>query len=46
MRGPHDVGGLPEGPVETHAHDMTFWEKQIDAVRGVIAAKGLIRIPR
>ena len=43
MRGPHDVGGLPAGPVETHAHDMSIWEKQIDAVRGVIAAKGLIK---
>jgi hypothetical protein len=44
MRGPHDVGGLPAGPVETHAHDMSFWEKQIDAVRGVVSAKGIIRV--
>ena len=44
MRGPHDIGGLPAGPVEPHAHDMTFWEKQIDAVRGVVAAKGLIKV--
>ena len=43
MRGPHDVGGLPAGPVDTAAHDMSFWEKQIDAVRGAIAAKGLIK---
>ena len=43
MRGPHDVGGLPAGPVEPHAHDLSLWEKQIDAVRGVIAAKGLIK---
>lgn len=32
MRGPHDMGGLPAGPIDTTAHDMTFWEKQIDAI--------------
>ena len=32
MRGPHDIGGLPAGPVDTSPHDMTFWEKQIDAM--------------
>lgn len=41
MRGPHDVGGLPAGPVEPHAHDLTYWEKQIDAVRALIGAKGI-----
>lgn len=43
MRGPHDVGGLPAGPVETHAHDVTFWEKQIDGIRAVVGAKGIYR---
>ncbi len=43
MRGPHDVGGLPAGPVETNAHDITYWEKQIDAVRAVVGAKGIYR---
>jgi nitrile hydratase subunit beta len=42
MRGPHDVGGLPDGPVDTAAHDVTFWEKQIDALRGVIGMKGIV----
>ena len=41
MRGPHDVGGLPAGPVDTSTHDITFWEKQIDGVRAVIGAKGI-----
>jgi hypothetical protein len=36
MRGPHDVGGLPAGPVETAPHEVTFWEKQIDALHGLI----------
>jgi hypothetical protein len=42
MRGPHDVGGLPDGPVDTEPHDPTFWEKQIDALRGVIGMKGIV----
>jgi hypothetical protein len=42
MRGPHDIGGLPGGPVDTHAHEVTFWEKQIDALRSVIGAKGIV----
>jgi hypothetical protein len=42
MRGPHDVGGLPDGPVETCEHTMTFWERQIDALRGVIGGKGIV----
>jgi hypothetical protein len=43
MRGPHDVGGLPAGPVDTEPHDLTFWEKQIDGVRAVVGAKGIYR---
>jgi hypothetical protein len=42
MRGPHDIGGLPAGPVETEAHQVTLWEKQIDALRSLIGAKGLV----
>lgn len=42
MRGPHDVGGLPEGPIETEPHDLSFWEKQIDGIRAVIGAKGIV----
>lgn len=43
MRGPHDIGGLPAGPVDPHAHDLTFWEKQIDGIRAVVGAKGIYR---
>ena len=43
MRGPHDVGGLEAGPVETEAHPLTFWEKQIDAVNALLSQKGLKR---
>ena len=43
MRGSHDLGGLPAGPVDTGPHDMTFWEKQIDAMNTLLAQKGLRR---
>lgn len=42
MRGPHDVGGLPEGPIDAEPHDLSFWEKQIDGLRAVIGAKGIV----
>jgi hypothetical protein len=42
MRGPHDVGGLAEGPVDPQTHELAFWEKQIDGLRGVIGAKGIV----
>jgi len=43
MRGPHDIGGLEAGPVDTDAHPMTFWEKQIDALNQLMAQKGYRR---
>ena len=43
MRGPHDLGGLPAGPVDPSPHDMTFWEKQIDAMNQLLAQKGYRR---
>lgn len=42
MRGPHDVGGLSDGPIDTETHALTFWEKQVDGVRAAIGAKGLM----
>jgi nitrile hydratase subunit beta len=43
MRGSHDLGGLPAGPVDTSPHDPTFWEKQVDAMNMLLAQKGLRR---
>jgi hypothetical protein len=42
MRGPHDVGGLPDGSIDTAAHSLTFWEKQVDGLRAAVGAKGLM----
>ncbi len=32
MRGFHDIGGLPAGPVERNEHDFALWEKRVDAL--------------
>ena len=42
MRGPNDVGGLPDGPIDTDTHNLTFWEKQVDGLRAAVGAKGLM----
>ena len=40
----HDRGGWPDaGPIERTEHAYTMWEKRIDAIRGVLGAKQLIR---
>ncbi len=44
MRGPHDVGGLPAGPVDIHDHLPEQLEKQVDALAMLIAAKGISRV--
>ena len=36
MRGPHDVGGLPGGPIDTVSHDLTRWEKEFMALYSLL----------
>ncbi|HEX3483895.1 MAG TPA: hypothetical protein VHT51_02475 [Micropepsaceae bacterium] len=43
MRGPHDVGGLSAGPVDSAPHDPSHWEKEIDAMNQLLAQKGYRR---
>jgi hypothetical protein len=43
MRRHHDMGGLPDGPVDTSAHDAELWEKRVDAVRNLLGQKNLLR---
>jgi len=40
--GPHDLGGLAAGPVDTSDHDTAYWEWQIDAMVRLALARGLI----
>jgi Nitrile hydratase beta subunit len=40
MRGHHDMGGLPAGPVEVSEHDFALWEKRVDALMVLLSQKG------
>jgi Nitrile hydratase beta subunit, N-terminal len=40
MRGHHDVGGEPAGPVERTEHDHAHWEKRVDAMMVLLSARG------
>ena len=37
MRGPHDVGGLPAGPVAPSEHPLEPWEKRVHALMNLLA---------
>lgn len=45
-RGPHDIGGMPAGPVDPSHHDEASWEKMATAVNGALGPAGakLIRV--
>ena len=40
MRGFHDIGGLPAGPVERGEHDFALWEKRVDALMMLLSHPG------
>ncbi len=42
MRGVHDVGGQHAGSIDVAPHEVSFWEKQIDGIRSIIGAKGIV----
>jgi len=44
MRRHHDMGGLPDGPIDTSAHEAELWEKRVDAVRNLLGHKKLYRV--
>ena len=46
MRGYHDIGGLPAGPVERSEHDFASWEKRVDALMVLLShpSRGLLTV--
>ncbi|HKF73486.1 MAG TPA: hypothetical protein VKB68_17155, partial [Stellaceae bacterium] len=46
LRGHHDMGGLPAGPVEPSEHDYAHWEKRVDALMVLLSApeRRLLRV--
>jgi len=43
MRNYHDMGGLPAGAIDREEHELAHWEKRVEALISVLAAKGLTR---
>lgn len=39
QRGIHDMGGEPDGPVDTHAHEPSLIERRIDAMMQLLRSK-------
>ena len=44
MRGHHDMGGLPAGPVDRSEHAKEAWEKRVDALARLLTEKKLRRV--
>ena len=40
--GPHDVGGLVEGPIDRTEHELTFWELRVDAMVRLLFKAGVL----
>jgi hypothetical protein len=40
MRRPNDVGGLPGGPVNPHAHEVEGWQRLLTAVVASVGPAG------
>lgn len=44
LRRHHDMGGLDAGLVQRDEHDHAPWEKKVDAILRLLAAKGLLTV--
>jgi len=44
MRRDHDLGGREAGPVIRAEHDYALWEKRVDALLSLLAARHLITV--
>lgn len=40
MRGHHDMGGEPAGPIEQGEHDYALWERRVDALMMLLRPQG------
>ena len=41
--GPHDLGGKPAGPIVQGEHEVTFWERRVDAMIYLLFKKGVVK---
>jgi nitrile hydratase subunit beta len=46
-RSHHDMGGVPKflcEPIDTSAHALTPFDREVDAIRGILGAKGVMSV--
>ena len=46
-RAHHDMGGVPKflcEPIDTEAHALTPFDREVDAIRGILGAKGVMSV--
>ncbi len=46
-RSHHDMGGVPKflcEPIETGAHALTDFDREVDAIRGLLGLKGVMTV--
>jgi hypothetical protein len=44
VKGYHDIGGTPAGPVEREEHELQLWEKRIEALLVLLNRKKILRL--
>jgi nitrile hydratase subunit beta len=44
MKGYHDIGGEPAGPVPQEDHELQLWEKRVEALLVLLTRKKLLRV--
>ena len=44
MRAQHDLGGLDEGPIDTHEHEVSLYERRADAILVLLAKQGCFTV--
>ena len=44
MKGYHDLGGEPAGPVPKEEHELELWEKRIEALLVLLTRRKILRI--
>lgn len=46
-RAHHDLGGVPRflcEPIDTEPHALTEFDREVDAIRGILGAKGVMSV--
>ena len=44
MKGYHDIGGTPAGPIDRKEHELQLWEKRVEALLILLARKKISRL--